>query len=219
MSIESFGTERDDIQGNRFQKLKMKTGEEYRIGIIYFDDEGKKIFLGTKVHSKKDTKTFLCKSTKEKKEFCCTHSWEGNSPRYHIGCVVIKYDLGKDASGKMKLKGYELLPWIIWEKMYNKLTSADKEFPIISHDLKLKCTNEDFQTIDLQSCKESIWSSSADLKKKILEEAKPLYEGISKNLGAELSISEIKELLGVEISGSDDAATNVDLGSVMGSLD
>ena len=39
MSIESFGTERDDIQGNRFQKLKMKTGEEYRIGIIYFDDD------------------------------------------------------------------------------------------------------------------------------------------------------------------------------------
>lgn len=219
MSVESFGTERDDIQGNRFQKLKMKKDDELRVGVLYFDAEGKKFFLGAKAHVKKDTKTFLCKSTKEKKEICCTHSWEGNVPRMHVGCVLIVYTLGKDANGKTSIKSYEILPWIFWEKMYQKLASADKEFPLALHDLKLKCTNEEFTTIDIQSCKESIWSSNPNFKKKIQEEAKATYESISKNLGAELSITEIKEILGIEVTGSNDAASDVDLGSVMSSLD
>jgi hypothetical protein len=218
MAVESFGTERDDIQGNRFQKLKMKTDDEIRCGVVFFDEEGKKIFLGAKVHAKKDMKTFICKSSKDKKEICCTHSYEANIPKYHIGCIIIIYILGKDANGKTKLKDYELTPWLFWEKTYQKLVSADKEFPLVSHDLKLKCTNGEFQTIDIQSCKESIWASSADLKKKVLEEAKPLYESLSRNLGAEVSVSEIKEILSIDVAGSDDAATDVDLGSVVDSL-
>jgi hypothetical protein len=218
MAVESFGTERDDIQGNRFQKLKMKTDDEIRCGVVFFDEEGKKIFLGAKVHTKKDMKTFICKSSKDKKEICCTHSYEANIPKYHIGCIIITYILGKDANGKTKLKDYELTPWLFWEKTYQKLVSADKEFPLVSHDLKLKCTNGEFQTIDIQSCKESIWASSADLKKKVLEEAKPLYESLSRNLGAEVSVSEIKEILSIDVAGSDDAATDVDLGSVVDSL-
>jgi len=218
MAVESFGTERDDIQGNRFQKLKMKTDDEIRCGVVFFDEEGKKIFLGAKVHAKKDMKTFICKSSKDKKEICCTHSYEANIPKYHIGCIIITYILGKDANGKTKLKDYELTPWLFWEKTYQKLVSADKEFPLVSHDLKLKCTNGEFQTIDIQSCKESIWASSADLKKKVLEEAKPLYESLSRNLGAEVSVSEIKEILSIDVAGSDDAATDVDLGSVVDSL-
>jgi hypothetical protein len=218
MAVESFGTEREDIQGNRFNKLKMKTDDELRCGVIFFDEEGKKIFLGAKVHTQKDMKTFICKSTKEKKEICCTHVYGANIPKYHIGCILITYVLGKDANGKTKLKDYVLTPWLFWEKTYQKLVSADKEFPLVSHDLKLKCTNGEFQTIDIQSCKESIWASSADLKKKILEEAKPLYESLSHNLGAEVSVSEIKEILGIDVTGSDDAATDVDLGSVVDSI-
>jgi hypothetical protein len=219
MAIEEFGTEREDIQGNRFQKLKMKAGDEIRCGVLYFDGEGKKFFRGTKVHTKKDSKTFICKSTKEKKEICCTHTWEGNSPRTHLGCILVIYSLGKDANGKIKLKEYELMPWIFWEKMYQKLQSADREFPLATHDIKLKCTNDDYQTIDIQSCKESIWSSNQDLKKKIMEEGKALYEGIGKNLGADLSISDIKELLGLDASGIADASTDMDLGSVVDSIE
>lgn len=218
MAVESFGTEREDIQGNRFKKLKMETDDDIRCGVLFFDEAGKKMFLGVKAHAKKDMKTFLCKSTKEKKEICCTHSYEANVPKYHIGCVVIIYTIGKDDSGKTRLKGYELMPWIFWEKMYQKLVSADKEFPLTSHDVKLKCTNGDYQTIDVQSCKDSIWTSDPKLKAKVIEEGKALYESISRNLGADINVSEIKEILGLDVGGSDDAATDVDLGSVVDSL-
>lgn len=218
MAVESFGTEREDIGGDRFKKLKLKKDEEVRVGIIFFDEAGKKMFLGTKVHVKEGMKTFLCKSTKDSKEVCCTHSWSGNDPKFHIGCVVIVYNLGKE-DGKIKLKSYELLPWIFWDTMYNRLVSYDNELPLTTHDIKIKCTQDDpYVKYDLNPCNNSIWVNSPNLKEKILTEAKPIFEGISKNLGAELSVSEIKELLGIDVTGSDDAATDVDLGSVVESL-
>jgi hypothetical protein len=214
--IENFGTERDDIQSRSFKKLKMKTGDEIRCGILYFDENGKDVFLGAKVHTKKEMKTFICKSTKEKKEVCCTHVWGGNIPRWHIGCIIVIYTLGKDSSGNLKLKDYELLPWIFWETMYRKIVSADEEFPIIKHDLKLKCTNDEYQNIDVQSCKGSIWTSSKALKEKIIEEAKPVRETITNNLGADLSMSEICDLLNIEMKTHTE---NLDLDSIVDSLE
>lgn len=219
MAVETFGADRDDIKGGKFPKLKMKTGEVERVGIVYFDDDPKTMFLGSKVHAQKGFKTFLCKSSSSKKEICCTNSWSGNIPKYHIGCVAIMYHMGKGSDGSPKLKDYTLIPWIFWEPTYGKLSSADKEFPLKDYDIKLTCSNEDFQTIDINSCNNSIWRSNDGLKKKILEESKSIYAGISKSLGADMSISEIKEMLGIDIEGSDDAASEVDLGSIVDSLD
>lgn len=216
MAVEAFGTDRDDIHGQRFEKYKGKQNNTDRVAILYKDPN--KLFRGVKVHIKRGERIFLCKSTKEKKEVCCTHSYEGKDPVYHIGCVLLIYDLA-EKDGKTKLKSYELLPWLFWPKMYQKLKAADKEFPLAEHDIKLSCTNEDWQTIDVQSCRESIWSSNEGLKKKVLEEAEKLWEDINKNLGSDLSLSEIKELLSIEDGGVDDAAADVDLGQVVGSIE
>jgi hypothetical protein len=213
MAIESFGTERDDIQGSKFQKYKGKAGNTDRVGLIPF--EGKKFFKGAKCHYK--DRIFLCKSTPNKKEICCTQSYDGNRPMFRIASVIVIYNLVvKD--GKQKLKDYQLLPWIFREKMYNKLVSADKEFPLDTHDIKLTCSNEEFQTIDIQSCKESIWASSPELKTKILEEASSLFEEAIRNIGADLGLVEIREILGVDAPGADDAATGVDLDQVIGDI-
>jgi hypothetical protein len=214
MAIESFGTERDDIQGSKFQKYKGKAGNTDRVGIIPF--EGKKFFKGAKCHFK--DRMFLCKSTPAKKEICCTQSYEGNRPMYRISCVIIIYNL-TTKDGKTKLKDYTLIPWIFREKMYQKLVAADKEFPLDQHDLKLTCSNEEFQTIDIQSCKESIWSSSPELRKKVLEEAAPLFEEATRNIGADLGLTEIREILGVDEPGATDAATDVDLGQVIDTIE
>lgn len=212
-NVESFGPDREDIDTGKFKKYRGKAGNTDRVGIIYEDP--KKMFKGALTHFK--DRFFLCKSTKEKKEICCLHGYEGNRARWRVGAVLVVYDLVQK-DGKMKLKGYELLPWVFSEKMYKKLSEADKEFPLAQHDIKLTCTNEDFQSIDVQSCRESIWIGSADLKKKILEEASSMFEDIGRNLAADLSLSEIRELLGIDAPGADDAATDVDLEGIADSL-
>jgi hypothetical protein len=212
--MEVFGTERDDIQGSKFQKYQGIEGQTDRVAIIPF--EGKKYFKGAKTHFK--DRIFLCKSTPQKKEICCTHSYAGNNPEYRMAGVVVIYDLAmKD--GKPKLKGYQLLPWFFKATMYQKLVKADQEFPLDSHDIKLTCRNKEFQTIDVQSCKDCIWVSNPELKKKILEEAAPIFEQIPRGIGADLGITEIHEQLGIDNPGAEDAATNIDLGTVIDTIE
>ena len=110
--IESFGTERDDIQGSKFQKYKGKDGRTDLVGLILFPDG--KFFKGAKCHFK--DRAFQCKSTSSKKEICCTHSYEQNRPFYRIASVVIVYNF-VDKDGKQSLRDYTLLPWIFREAM------------------------------------------------------------------------------------------------------
>lgn len=215
MSVEFFGTDRVDIQPSRFPKLKMKKGDTFRVGIVHFSEN--KVFVGAKVHIKKNGPSFLCLSTKDKKEICCTHNWEGRIPRYRIGCILVKYQIDNDKNGKPVFKGYELVPWIFWESMYNKIVLADKEFPIAKHDIKLHCTNTDYQTIDITSCRESIWTSNSEMKEKIIKEATPLLETLKDNIAANLSISEIKELLGLE--GDKPSIIDLEMSKVISSIE
>lgn len=214
--VEIFGADREDIQSSKFKKYRSKMGQSDRVGVIFFNGDPKQMFKGVKAHFKE--RYFLCKSTKDKKEVCCLHSYERNKPSYRIGCVVVKYEIGKKDDGKVGLKGYEVLPWVFSDKMYQKLVTADGEFPLKDHDIKLTCTNEEYQTLDIQSCKESLWTTNETLKKKILEEATGIWEDMSRGLANDLSITEIKELLGIEMTGSADAATDVDMAAVVDGL-
>jgi len=214
-NVESFGTERDDITGSKFPKYQGKPGNTDRAAIVYEDP--KKLFKGAKIHFKE--RYFLCKSTKEKKEICCTHSYKNNIPQYRIACVLVIYDL-VTREGKQKLKDVEVLPWMFSETVYRKLCDRDKEFPLAEHDIKLACSeNKEYIQYDIVTCKECIWKSNAELKERILKEAAPLFESMGKNLGTDLSITEIKELLAIDSPGSEDAAADVDLGGVVESLD
>lgn len=213
-NIETFGGEREDIQPSKFKRYKGKAGQTDRVGILY-DGEPTKLFKGTMVHFK--DRFFLCKSTKQKKEICCLQSYEGNRPKYRIGGIIIVYNLVNDG-GKTKLKDYELLPWVFGEKMYQKMHEIDKEYKLAEHDIKLTCTNEDYQELNPVNCKESIWSQNPELKTKILKEAAPMFEELANNLAADLSITEIRELLGIDAPGSVDAASDVDLDQVIDTI-
>jgi hypothetical protein len=212
--IESFGTERDDIQGSKFQKYKGKDGRTDLVGLIPFPDG--KFFKGAKCHFK--DRAFQCKSTSSKKEICCTHSYEQNRPFYRIASVVIVYNF-VDKDGKQSLRDYTLLPWIFREAMYNTLKMSDKDFPLAAHDLKLTCSDEKFQKITPLPSKNSIWSSNAKLKEKVLKEAQPIFEDAIRGIGADLGLIEIRELLGVDEPGITDANANISLDDVMGATE
>lgn len=212
MSVEMFGTEREDIQSTKFKSYKGKGGQTDMIGIVFSDR--KAMYCGAKVHYK--DRYFLCKSTKESKAICCTASYQNNKPKWRVGAVIVIYTIGKDpATGAQKLVSYEVMPWVFSETMYNKLKEIDSEFPLDQHDLKLKCTNEDFQNIDVTPCKTSIWRKSEKLKTAIMAEFEAIMDDAKGNLGSNLNIEDIKELLGVETPGSEDAAVDVSVGDVL----
>jgi hypothetical protein len=209
MAIEEFGFEREDINPGKHEKYKGKTGKVDRVSIVF--DEGQQPCVGGKIHYK--DRYFLCKSTREKKEVCCTHGYEGNEPKDRVACVLVVYEI----SGK-KLQGYKVVPWVFGATMYKKLNVLSSEWPLDQHDINLNCTNEDFQTIEPMNCKECYWRSNEGLKKKVLEEAKQVRAGLARAIAADLSLAEIREHLGIDGAGSDDAAVDVSLGDVVGNL-
>lgn len=203
MSAQEFGIDNDEIKHTQFNKYQGKKGQEDRVGLVFEDP--KKAFVGVKCYFHQ--RYFLAKETAE---FKALVEPKLGLPKWRVGCLLAKYRMDNDG----KLVGYDLVPWIFKEKMYANLKSVNKEFPLDAHDLKLKCTNEQFQNIEILSCKESFWRKNEKLKQRIIAESKVHFDMIKKNLASDLSMEEIKELFGVDTAGSEDAAQDVDLGGV-----
>jgi hypothetical protein len=212
MSVMDFGADSDEIKSVKFKSFKGKAGETVRAAFIYEDP--KKMFKGAQIHY--NNRYFICKSDGKKKEICCTHNYKGNKPKWRVGGVIVQYTMSDD--GK-KLNDWNVPPWIFSETMYAKLKTSNQEFPLISHDVMLTCTNEDFQTIDVQSCKISLWQSNDALKGKILEAARPYLDEVADNIASDLTPTEIRELMGADTPGSDDAAEDVNLDDVVDGLE
>lgn len=201
-NVETFGFENEDIKGGVYDKYKGKKGEVHRLGVIYTDP--KSMFAGSKVHF--NQRFFLCK-----KGVCCEKC---GPPKWRVGAVVIKY--GTDKQGAVKQPfSYEIMPWLFSEGAYLKLKTTNSEFPLASHDIKVSCTNDEYQHLDINPCQESIWQAKEELKKKILEEAKPVWDYIKKSIASDLSVEEIKDLLGMSSGAGADPTQKLDLDSVL----
>ena len=202
-NVEVFGFENENIRGNVWEKYKAKKGVVDRLGIIFSDP--KVLFAGNKVHFK--DRFFLCKGG-----YCCDIL---GPSKYRIGSVIIKYTTDKLGNIKQPFD-YTLFPWMFSEQTYTKLKTLNVDFSVATHDIKIGCTNEDYQHIDITPCQESIWQAKAELRAKILEEAKPIWDYIKRGIASDLSVEEIKDLLGgTPTAGGADPSTKLDLDSVL----
>ena len=199
---EEFGFENEAIRGSNFEKYKGKKGETHRIGIVF--EVADKLFRGKKVHFKE--KYFVCTG-----KTCCKVLGPAKT---RIVATIIKYNT--DRTGVVtKPFGYEILPWNFSENAFLKLKTLNSEYPLTEHDIKISCTNQDYQHLDFSVCKESLWQANETLKKQILKEAAPVTES-SSNIAPMLTEEEIKDLLGVAVQGpAADATTDIDLNSVL----
>jgi hypothetical protein len=199
--VMSFGFENEDIKGGVYDKYKGKKGETHRGSFIYTDP--KAMFVGGKTHFK--DRYFLCK-----KSICCEKL---GAPKWRVASVLIKYGTDKIGNIKMPFE-YGLFPWFFSETTFMKLKGINSEFPLTTHDIKISCTNEEYQHLDITPCSESIWQAKAELKAKVLEEAKPIWDYIKKGVAGDLSIEEIKDLLSMGGTTAD-PTSKIDLDSVL----
>ena len=199
--LMQFGFENEDIKGGIFDKYKGKKGETHRCSIIYSDP--KAMFAGAKAHFK--DRYFLCKNG-----ICCEKLGQ---PKWRVGAAIIKYTTDKLGTIKQPF-GYELFPWIFSETTFIKLKTINNEFPLTTHDIKISCSNEEYQHLDITPCSESIWQAKDELKKKILQEAKSIWDYVKKGVASDMSIEEIKDLLSMGAAGAD-PTTKLDLDKVL----
>lgn len=203
--LEVFGFENEDIKGNVFEKYKGKKNQTDRVAIIYTDP--KAMFAGSKIHFK--DRFFLCKKGK-----CC----EVLGPaKWRVGAVLIKYGTDRLGAPKKPLT-YELLPWVFSEATYTKLKNINAEFPLATHDVKISCTNEEYQHLDVIACSESIWTAQEAFKKSILDQAKPIWDNVKRSIASDLTVEEINDLLGLTTGASTDPSVKIDLDQVLNNV-
>ena len=200
--LEVFGFENEDTKGGMFDKYKGKKNETHRNAIVYTDP--KAMFVGSKIHFK--DRFFLCKKGK-----CC----EVLGPsKWRVGATLIKY--ATDRQGNLKKPfSYELLHWIFSEQTYLKLKTVNGEFPLATHDIKVACTNEDYQHLDITPCNESVWTAKDEIREAVLKEAKPIWDFIKKSIASDLGQEEINELLGISGTVGTDPTKKLDLDNVL----
>lgn len=202
--VSNFGFENEDIRSGIYEKYKGKKGETHRLSIVFTDP--KAMFAGAKAHFKE--RYFLCK-----KGICCDKI---GAPKWRVGSVVVRYTTDKLGGIKQPFS-YELYPWIFSESTFLKLKTLNTEFPLTTHDIKVSCTNEEYQHLDITPCNESIWLAKEELKTKILVEAKPIWDFVKKSIATDLSIEEIKDLLSAG-SATADPTSGLDLDKVLQSV-
>lgn len=201
-NIETFGFDNEDIKGGLYDKYKGKKGEVHRCAIVYVDP--KTMFAGAKVHF--NQRFFLCK-----KDICCDRC---GPPKWRVGAVLVKYDTDKQGNPK-KPFSWETIPWMFSEQTYTKLKNTNSEFPLASHDVKIACTNDEYQHLDINACQECLWQAKDTIKAKVLTEAKPVWDFIKKSIASDMTIEDIKDLLGMSSGSGSDPTQKLDLDSVL----
>ena len=179
------------------EKYKGVPGEKHRLSIVYPKEgsEGKVgpfVMRNTHFHEK----YFLCKE-----DICCDKL---GPSKVRLACIVVKYKTNKDGTIKKNDSGipfdFEILPWILSDKKFNQLKSLHTEWDLRKHDIMVTCGGtEQYQDLDFTPCKESVWQLKEEFKTAVFTESEPTRKDLARELGMDLSLDEIKELLNMGI--------------------
>lgn len=220
----SFGSG-DDTVGKKSKRFKAEKDRTYRMTFCWYRD-----FDGDIPVNKSDNVRFTgCERVYKAGVGYFLYKGPGyaefGTPKQTIATVVCVWPTDKegnlDVASFKNGTGWSVMPWLFDPEKYATIKNANKRFPLIEHDISPTCTDAQFQKMTFASEKDNLLmgmlrGSSAfhrDVAKKIVEQAKAVAEGIHREMARDLSIEEIRSLLGAEGAGpvgNNAAAQNVD---------
>jgi len=188
------------------EKYKGTPGKKDRLAIIWPKDttNGAGPFGTRNTHF--SDKYFVCK------EGVCCDKLGPSSQRFV--CIVVHYSTNKDGTiikqeGEKTPFDFKVKPWVFTSKKFNQLKSLHQEWDLKKHDFTVSCTgDEKFQDLEFVPCKESIWQLKPEFMDVIYRESEAMRGTLTRELGAELTTDEIKELLGVGITQPSEMISN-----------
>jgi hypothetical protein len=212
--VKSFGfDEGKDIRDNSIPKFKGEKGRDDIFGFAW--DVPNEIFRVADGHySKTLQKGWQCLSDPEKdiKEVCCSYDYDGNEAKKKVGCAIVLYKFDSDK----KITGIkDIVSWTFSPKTFQQLRAIYLEHGLV--DIMASCTNTDFQNFTFVPKKGCAWLQSEKTKEFVKGKADKIYKTLPKLLYSKLSLSEIREHLGIS-SGNSDASTGMALDGIAGSL-
>jgi hypothetical protein len=162
-----------EVEAFGFEK-KIGIQERYRArshfidrGALVFADLNA-MFIAVQAHFK--DRFFLCKGSQGSR--CCE---ELGHCRARVGAIFCRYRTN-ELGIPMPPFSYDLFPWVFGGITYEKLRLCNVYFPLNMHDIKISCSNEEYQNVNILPCHESLWTARADIRSNILNEFIPMWK-------------------------------------------
>jgi hypothetical protein len=213
------------MTGGRVERYKGKKNHTDRLAIVWFfkDEEGNRRMAET------DTPKFKMANyhyapglgyINAKGEYT---TQKFGPPKRRIGTFVLKYktdrngSLPKGADGKPQLD-FEVLEWQFGEDKYCLLATIHEEFPLTAHDIKVTCTDDQYQKLSFTACNgQALWQRNDQIREKILERVAEQEHTLS--LCRDLSVDEIKQHFGEDTDVVPDVSSDIDYDDLMEDID
>jgi len=203
----------DDSLGGEVRAWKGKEGESYHISMVWWPgsedgtpdlDAKSPRFSGGMRHFHKDCGYFMNHGPEYTK-------LAGKKPTQAIVTIIVLWPLaarGMVDKERLRNKEYQVRPWVFSRQKYGILKIRHSEFPLGEHDLKVKCEDTQFQTLDISPAKNNLLrqlQSSEDvvlqeIYKDIIKKVQELVPDIDSHMGQDLSLDEVREKLGLSVS-------------------
>lgn len=205
------------VEISNFDRYKGRKGVTDRIvvvssklirGFTYYHNESKKMF-----RAPKDPATL--KACKEAM----------GEPQQRFGIILFQYltDETGDLANKDKLQG-KLKLWVVSESRYEELSLIQKDWKLLDdgedqpqNDLKVKCTEEQYQRMSFNACPEALYKTKPAWYKKLKEMEAKAKDKLKMAIGRELPDGEIMDILGQSGPSptSSASAGDIDLSDVL----
>lgn len=202
----------ENVQETDFNNETIKSGDltaykgrkdvTDRIGII----EPNKLIVA-RTHFKQGLGYILCTSEFKlqagseilyKAAPCCQHLTGEAESTKRVSCLIVQYDTKPDGT-LAKPFGYKVLVWRFSDDKYEQLRNINTEWPLTDHDLMVACSDEKYQRITFNICKQSVLRSETfqkefgDSLRATVEAMRPKMVRL---LGKRLTAQELLEKLG-----------------------
>lgn len=210
----TFG-DNDENVGKKVTRFKGEVGRTYLVSFVSFSaynedgtvaDDSPAFAAAHRVYKDGIGNVIVNESNKSEIEGLL----KGEAKQY-VGTVLCVWPTDKDGDldvGSFKAgKGWKVMPWIFSASRYPDILRSHKKFPLQRHDLSMTCSDK-FQNYTLvsdpKSCLRMYLDSSNEnfqkIGKQIIADAKKIFENIGREFGREMTVDQVREALGEEVS-------------------
>lgn len=187
--IEEIGMDDPSIKGMDIEQYKGRKGIVDRMFLLF------NTHLKAKVHY--NGRYIICHSKTSDKGECCEVL--NGDPKLRFANVVCQYATNKDGALSNPF-GWAVKSFIFSEQRYVDLRQIHAEHDLTKVDLQSRCDDEQYQKLTLTPCKQSalieLDKKNPGLLKKVMAEADEIRKKLKHKLGSDMTITEIKELVG-----------------------
>jgi hypothetical protein len=202
-----FGQGDEAISSGKFERAKFKEGETYRISFVWWPTtpDGK-VDLAAPTPRFKGAKRFFIPGVGYVLDSGPEVAKIAGAPsKMTVASIIAMWPTNR--KGELDKERFvrgdvEVKPWVFSGQIYENLARRHNEFHFGESDLSIKCTDTQYQKLDLASCKGNLYKTAMDTPKlsplveAIQASVKAIEEGIENLIGRDMTPAQLREKLG-----------------------